>query len=384
MEIYKDKNKCYGCGACKNICPKKAITLKLNNNGFYYPTIDKEKCIRCGLCKKVCPIEGKAEVKNNQEFYALKNKDNHVRENSSSGGFFSVISKYIIDNGGYVFGVIFDEDFKAIHYGTNNIYEIEKFRGSKYVQSETLNTYNEVKDLLKKGKLVLYTGTPCQIAGLKKFLSNKEYENLITIDNICHGVPSPKIFEQHKQYLENKFSSKITGINFRYKTKNRTQNIKVKFQNGREYFKTNADDKYYQLFQSDFILRNSCYTCEFASINRVADITIGDFWDFNNFLGDFDDRKGVSLVILNNKKAKEVFNNVSKSFYIKQATFKESFQPNLKEPTKKNEKYEEFWRDYYKKGYLYAIKKYPQLPLKIKIKKIIKKIIIFLRLYSEE
>ena len=384
MEIYKDKNKCYGCGACKSICPKKAITFELNDKGFYYPIIDKKKCINCGLCKKVCPIEKKLNRSNNQEIYALKNRNNHVRQNSSSGGFFNAISEYIINKNGYVFGVKFDENFKAIHFGTDKSEEIGGFRGSKYVQSDTLNTYNEVKMLLEKGKLILYSGTPCQIMGLKNFLFNKEYDNLITIDNVCHGVPSPKIFEQHKQYLEDKYCSKITDINFRYKTKNRTQNMKIKFQNEKEYFKTNADDKYYQLFQSDFILRDSCYTCKFSTMNRISDITIGDFWDFKDFLGDFDDKKGVSLVLLNSEKAKNIFDNIKSNFEIKKSTLEDCFQPNLKEPSKKNLKYEEFWQDYKKKGYIYVIKKYPQLPLKIKIKKLIKKILIFLNLYSEE
>ncbi|MGG7198608.1 Coenzyme F420 hydrogenase/dehydrogenase, beta subunit C-terminal domain [Clostridium butyricum] len=386
MDLYINKDECCGCGSCINICNTDSISFENDSKGFFYPKIDNDTCINCGLCIKVCPLKFKQQDKlsYNQKFYALKNIDDYVRKESSSGGFFFELSKYVINNGGYVFGVIFNEQFNAIHYGTNKLEEIEKFRTSKYIQSDTLNTYKTVRKLLNEDKLVLYSGTPCQIYGLKKFLLNKTYKKLITIDNICHGVPSNGIFLEYKNKLENKYESRIKKMNFRFKTSKNTQNIKVDFTNGKEYFKTNADDPFYRLFQCDYILRESCYTCKFSNINRISDITIGDFWDFQEVLKDFDDKKGVSLIIVNTFMGKKIFDSIKDSFYLKKFEMNDCMQPNLKYSTNKPEDYYKFWNDYDINGFEFVIKHYPNYSIYIKLKKMIKKILILTSLYSEK
>lgn len=382
MQLFNKKENCCGCKACYVACPQKAIQLRQDEQGFVYPEISKEKCIDCGICQKVCPLKEKTQKNNFQEFYAVKNKNQEIRSHSSSGGFFDSLVKKILEKEGSVFGVILNENLKVIHYGTNQKQEAEKFKTSKYVQSDTKNTYQEAKELLELGKLVLYSGTPCQIYGLKKYLK-KDYENLITVDNICHGVPSPILFEEHKKYLEEKYHKKIKTINFRYKMKRGTQNLKLEFLDGTSTIRTNAEDEYYRLFQSDYILRQSCYQCQFASTNRVADITMGDFWDFQNFLQDFDDGKGVSLILLNTKKGKELFEDLKENFEIKKARKQVVLQPNLERATSKPEDYCSFWRDYQKEGYQKVITKYPRFSLKVKIKKAIKKVLKKIKLYKE-
>ena len=206
MKIIEKKD-CMGCYACFNICPQNAITMQEDEKGFKYPIIDKEKCIKCGLCKKVCPVINQTIIKNTPQAYAIINKDNYVRETSSSGGCFSLIAEYIIENGGVVFGATFDENWRVKHTWIENIEKIKMFRGSKYLQSTIGDTYKRAKEFLDKGRKVLFTGTPCQIEGLKSYL-RKDYDNLYTQDIICHGVPSPKVHDKYLEYQKNKFNAK--------------------------------------------------------------------------------------------------------------------------------------------------------------------------------
>ena len=199
MVIYSEKKDCSGCNACFHICPKNAIDMVDDEKGFKYPKVDDRKCIECNKCIKVCPLKKNLEKIDQIGVYAIKNKNEEIRLKSSSGGFFNELCEYVINNEGYVFGAAYDENFDVYHMGTNDLKESQKFKGSKYVKSDINDTYVEVKEFLKKDKLVLYSGTPCQIHGLKSYLGKINQDKLITCDNVCHGTPSPKIFKEYKK-----------------------------------------------------------------------------------------------------------------------------------------------------------------------------------------
>lgn len=217
MIVITDKVTCCGCWACENICPKHCVVMKEDNEGFRYPEVDVEVCIECGLCEAVCPILHKP-IKEHEETigYVIQHKDNNIRRDSTSGGFFSAISDYVLNQNGYVFGAIYNKKMEVVHYGTNKKEEIQLFRGSKYVQSKIGHTYQEAKKLLQTGCLVCFSGTPCQIAGLKNYLK-KDYANLITVDLVCHGNPSPLLFRKYLEYQQIKYKNKVTGVKFRDK-----------------------------------------------------------------------------------------------------------------------------------------------------------------------
>ena len=209
-----DKTKCCGCGVCKQICPKGAIAMKVDEEGFLYPTVDNSKCIKCDLCVKTCPILNKPRTYKVLETYAAKHKSNEIKLKSSSGGIFTALAETILKEGGVVFGAVFDKDWNIIHTYVDNVLDLDRIRRSKYVQSNTLETFKETKKFLDSGRQVLYTGTPCQIAGLRKFLG-KDYNNLLTADIVCHAVPSPAVWQKFLQ--ENLDISQIKAINFREK-----------------------------------------------------------------------------------------------------------------------------------------------------------------------
>ena len=255
-----DKANCNGCGVCALRCPKKAIEMQYDDEGFLYPVINKDKCINCGLCKKICSNNPtKNEYKS--KAYAAKNKDENQRLNSTSGGMFKLISEYILANDGAVFGAAFDKDFNVIHDYATTIKECQKFSNSKYVRSDLKDSYKKVEEFLKAGKKVLFTGTPCQNYGLKKFLL-KEYDNLILCEIICHSNPSPLVFKLYKENLESKYKSKI----IEYKFRNKNNKPYAKFDNG----KTEYTNIYNTAFNELLFSRPSCTNCSFCDKNRIA------------------------------------------------------------------------------------------------------------------
>lgn len=360
-----NKEDCTGCASCKNICPKQCINMEYDEEGFLYPNINKDKCVNCKMCIKVCPLE--KEIKKNefkQEFYALKNKDIKIREKSSSGGVFIPISNVILEKSGIVFGAKFDKDFYVIHEGVSSSKDRDLFCQSKYLQSDINDTYKKVKEYLNKNKIVLFTGTPCQIDGLNNYLG-KDFENLITLDFVCHGVPSPKVFQSHIKDKIKKYKSKIKSINFRYKKEKwGTQNLKIIFENGKVYSPKGRDDKYYELFASDIILRKSCYKCKYSNLKRVSDITIADFWGINTIRPNFDDGKGSSLVIINSIKGKNIFELIKSEFQIEECSIEEArnSQYNLRASTKFNKKRDKFFDIYINNGYKVACIKCITIP----------------------
>ncbi len=307
-----DKSMCSGCTACASICPKGAIKMVRDNEGFLYPQIDKNKCIECGLCKRTCPILNKQEKRPfTQKAYLFQNNNENIRADSTSGGFFSALGEYIINNHGIVYGASFNKDFIVEHTKATKIYELNKFRKSKYVQSNQNNCFEEIKQYLNAGTLVCYSGTPCQVAGLKAFLK-KDYKNLITVDLMCHSVPSPLFFEKYKQYILQKLNAtKILNINFRDKSKYgyKYSMMTVKTDNG-TYSEGIDTDPYLRGFFGDLTVRPSCFNCQFKTQQRVSDITIWDCFNINELDRKLDDDKGTTRILIQSQKGQDIINNL--------------------------------------------------------------------------
>lgn len=311
IEINK-KSECCGCYGCVNICPTQCINMKIDNEGFWYPKVNRDKCINCNSCKRVCPvINTQSKNKFNTIAYACKNKNEEMRLNSSSGGVFSSLCEYVISNNGIVFGAAFNEKFQVEHMEAATLQECIKFRGSKYVQSKVEENYNKAKTYLEEGKLVLFSGTQCQIKGLNLFL-RKKYDNLICIDIVCHGVPSPLVFNKYKENLKNKYNSEIKSINFRDKSKGWKQyKYKFEFIDGKMEQKKFYDNIYSKGFLSNLYLRPSCYSCKAKNFKNNSDISLADYWGVQNKHPEFDDDKGTSLILINSEKGRDIFNNIS-------------------------------------------------------------------------
>lgn len=377
----KDKSKCCGCSACFNICPKNAIIMKEDEYGFKYPIVDKEKCINCGLCERVCPILNNKKEENKIEAYACYNKNIDERLNSSSGGIFALLAKEIIKRNGIVFGAAFDKKFDVKHIFIDNEKDLEKLMGSKYVQSDICNTYKKVKEFLEKGKYVLFSGTPCQIEGLKKYLQ-KDYDNLYTQDIICHGVPSPKIWQMYLEYRKNLLNDDIKNIFFRNKEKSWSlYKLKILF-NKHKYNKIFIDDPYMKLFLQNITLRDSCYDCSFKKKYRESDITLADYWGINKIHKNMNDDKGVSLLVVNSKKGQELFDCINENIIYEKTNIDDAikYNPSMIESPLKNKNRDTIMNEINELNFDKVVNKYipKEKILKrifVKFKRIIKKII---------
>lgn len=325
------KDGCCGCGACVLKCPKTCIKMEENTEGFLYPIVDIKECIQCGLCRTVCPTEQeKGQVTDPELFsYAVINTNDDERKNSSSGGVFSALAKWTIENEGVVFGAALSDDKKTcVHIMIDRIEEIEKLQGSKYLQSSTNLCFQQARTMLEKNRKVLYTGTPCQIEGLLLFL-NKEYDNLICVDLICHGVSSPKAWRIYLEESEQKASSKVKKVLFREKTDGwKNSSLFVSFENGHGYRQNIDRDAYMISFLKNVNLRHSCYACQFKGINRKSDITIGDFWGAEKILPRMDDGKGTSLVLIHNAKGYQIFNMIKDCIKFEEVDIDDALQYN--------------------------------------------------------
>lgn len=297
------KADCCGCGACRQSCPKNCITLEPDEEGFLYPKVDEAICVNCGLCEKVCPMLAKQEPSpRGVNAYAAYTPDDQTRERSSSGGVFSALAADILNRGGVVAGAAFDEDFSVRHILVEKDQALHRLRGSKYVQSRMEDSYIQIQQLLKQGRVVLFTGVSCQVAGLKAFL-NREYENLYTVDVLCHGVPSPKVWSHYCREQEAAHGQKLRGVSFRDKRSSwRNYSICLTFEDGTEYCRPNAEDAYLRVFLADLCLRPSCHSCRFKEFPRLSDLTIGDAWGVEKHMPDWDDDRGTSLVMVNSPK----------------------------------------------------------------------------------
>lgn len=369
----KDKKNCCGCYACYNICPKQCIEMKSDNEGFWYPKINKEQCINCNLCEKVCPIINPIERENSKKIsYAAMNRNEQVRLDSSSGGIFSILAEDIIKNNGVVYGASFDKYFNVKHKRIVSITDIELLRGSKYVQSSIGDIYKQVKTDLENNKQVLFTGTPCQVEGLKSFL-RKEHNNLITMDFICHGVPSPIVWEKYieEKKNENNKSKQIRNIYFRNKDIGwKLFSLKIIFDKN-IYINNLNDDIFMKGFLQDVYLRPSCYQCKFKKLNRASDITVADFWGIENVLPKMDDDKGTSLVVIHSEKGKQLFDKLSDNMILSEINLNDGikYNPSMVTSVRYNKKRKDFFAELNAgENLIDLIEKYTRLSFKQRVK----------------
>ncbi len=342
--------KCTGCSACFNICPKDCISMEADEYGHIVPVINEEVCINCNLCRKICPSNNKYTGKDSINAYALYNLDKEDRKYSSSGGVATVLSRHILENGGVVFGSVVDNDLKVVHKGIKDHNGIERLKGSKYVQSYIGTTFKQVKEELISGKEVIFIGTPCQVAGLNSFLG-KEYNNLITVDLVCHGVPPMKYLEEHINKIKKGLKEDVTDLTFRGRNDFR---FSLYSKEKCIYSKSREWDLYFRGFLKGLFYRESCYSCDYANPKRVSDITIGDFWGigkdkpFNN-----KDKARISVALTNNIKGEKFLLKLENKFFIEKREVSEAVNGNaqLRKPSIMHNNHKKFNKDYLKYGF---------------------------------
>ena len=393
----KEKKDCCGCGACVQRCPKSCISMREDNEGFLYPEVDKEMCIDCGLCEKVCPVINQSKERQPLVVYAAKHKDEQIRLASSSGGAFTAIAEPVIEEGGVVFGAKFDKDWSVIHDYTETKEGLAAFRGSKYVQSRIGESYKNAEAFLKTGRKVLFSGTPCQIAGLKRFLS-KEYDNLLTVDFICHGVPSPGVWREYlKEETARQCGGKnsvlphpkdksgdvrIENISFRdkrlgWKKFSFALTLSVPDGHGAKNSVLLTSSKYHNPFLKGFLrnlyLRPSCHDCPTKGFRSNSDLTIADFWAINKYIPHANDKKGSSLLFVHHVKYKNIETN---SMDLIRLDFRSLYLGNSmiyfsSKPHKNRDAFFLSYNNKKKKSIILVIKKYYTVSFVRKIKLII-------------
>ena len=325
-----DKAICCGCGACANVCPYHAITLQPDEEGFAYPVVDAGKCAECGLCLTTCPVisGGFACCDQTPEAFAAKNKNNAVRLSSSSGGIFTLLAEYVLKKRGVVFGAALNGNMEVTHRYTEDTDGMAQFRGSKYVQSSVEQSYPQVREFLENGRIVLFSGTPCQIAGLKQYL-RKEYTQLICVDIACHGVPSPLVWKAYLKEMEKQGGNQICGTHFRDKTNGWNNfSMKLLFKDGGYILSGKDQDPYLKAFLANYDLRPSCYKCAFKQHNSGADITLADFWGIDHILPELDDDKGISLVLVNSEKGRMILKDIQDNLTMVAVDYQTAIQYN--------------------------------------------------------
>lgn len=377
--LFENKENCAGCSACYSICPQKAISMVEDEEGFLYPEIDYKKCIHCYKCQEVCEFSNQRKESENLSLidtFAIKASDEE-RKKSQSGGLFAVLSDVILENGGVVYGCVFNEKFEAVHVRADEKKDRDLMRKSKYVQSNKLDTFCSVLEDLKKGKKVLFTGTSCEVNGLISFVeknNKKLIENLYSVDLICHGVPSPLVWRDYLNWEQKKAKGKIKQVICRNKTFFgwHSHVTTIKFSN----FRSVESVTFTNIFDNACVFRPSCYNCPYKNIHHNSDITIGDCWGIEKNIPSLDDNKGISIALVNSSKGSNLLNMASKNLYMKQIEIKDYMQESLRKALKKPDFREEFWSDYKNNDFLYIARKYckyrPLEDLKWKIKKYLK------------
>ena len=359
----KEKGNCTGCTACKNICAHAAIKMIEDNEGFLYPQVNLKLCVNCGLCDKICPITKRDKQINGSSvlnaYVAHYNHNDKIWYESSSGGAFTAITDYVFNINGIVYGASYNDNMEVVHKAAMTKEEAIAFRGSKYVQSNLKDTFKEIKNYLSIGRIVLFSGTPCQVAGLKEFLC-KVYDNLITVDLLCHCIPSPLLFRDYVKYVQDKYKKTIVNINMKDKTLgwDKFQTPRIYFNDGSSIFNI-ADTKLWaNIFYSHIAVRPSCYNCRFSNLNRVGDITIGDYWGVEKFHPDYNVPQGASIVLLNNKKGQDAFAGFSKSLAYEKTDPIKALPSSLVYSVKPHPKRNQFWIEYETKSFKRIISKY--------------------------
>lgn len=371
----KNPTDCCGCTACASICAHDAIKMKPDALGFLYPKVDIEKCVDCGLCEKVCAFNDHYDISQNLEkplAYAARHKDMNEIETSRSGAAFIAISDYILEQGGVVYGAGYTDHFRVVHKRATTKEERNEFKGSKYVQSDMNTVFRQVKQDLRDGLTVLFSGTPCQTSGLNSYVGKRLRENLYLLDIVCHGVPSPYMWRDYIAYLEKKQGAPIIWVNFRDKQKYgwTAHHETFRFKNG-----GGGKMSFTFLFYKHIMFRKSCSKCHFANLHRPSDITIADFWGWEKTDANFNaDNKGCSLVLLNTEKGRKLFEAVKDRMNTIPADLKECLQPNMLQPSEIHPKRDLFEKEYASKGFKYVFYKYGEEGWRYKFNKIINKI----------
>lgn len=373
------KENCCGCTACAAICPKSCIEMKEDKEGFRYPEVDEEICMECGACERVCPILNKTkEEKFQQEGYIIQNKDQQILRESTAGGAFTAIAEYILNKNGVIFGVELSKDLQAKHIYVENKNELYRFRNSKYMQSimdETGKTQRKVKEFLDADRYVCFSGTPCQIEGLKKYLK-KDYPKLITVDVVCRAVPSPFIFRKYIEYQEHKMNQKISSVRFRdkyYGYKYSTMNVMTNKNQGK-YHKGVESDPWLRAFFSNICDRPSCHKCNFRKQYRVSDFTIWDCFNVGRFSKNLDNDKGATRMLIHSEKGKAIFRDICGEYNYVQVNPEKLIEGSkeVKASVAPNDKRKAFFDDANRMNGVELYEKYFPDTLKVKLERIIR------------
>lgn len=364
---------CIGCGACKSVCKVDAVNLTKNYGGFIKGYIDTNKCVGCNLCSKVCPVENTPSKTESINVFAYKAKD-EIRKNSTSGGAGTALAEKIIKNNGTVYGAYLDKIYSLKHIRIDSADNLSLLQGTKYIQSDMTGIFNELKHDLESGKPVLFTGTPCQVAGVKNYVSQRRIDdkNLYLCDIICHGVPSPKVFKDYINWLKDTEKDSIKKYHFRNKSVSWRGDSSVAETEKSEYIHNKNTSAFLNMYYSNNLTNDSCFNCRFTSQDRVSDLTISDFWGIEKDNPHFEDKLGVSMVMVNTPKGQKLFDMTDGEKA--EANIENAKQPQLKEPPKKPQAYNDFWKQYKEIGIDYAIKNFgiPKTTLKSTVYNLIK------------
>ncbi len=368
-----DPKECCGCTACASVCSHDAIEMKPDSLGFLYPVVNRSLCVECGLCERVCQFNDNYDRSLNlpkPSAFAVRHKDMSEVMKSRSGAAFAALSDYVLKQGGVVYGAGYKDHFRVAHKRATTIEERDEFRGSKYVQSDLTGIYRQVKEDLKSGLLVLFSGTPCQTSGLNAFVGKKLRDKLILVDIVCHGVPSPYIWRDYLQYIEKKQRGIIRKVDFRDKEHFGWEAHQEAFLiSNKEIYK----NTFTFLFYKHIMFRESCGVCHFTNLIRPSDITLADYWGWEkNVPGLNDDNNGVSLVLLNTQKGIEIFALVQEDVEATEVEVENSMQPNLMHPSEINPFRKQFELDYVNKGFRYILKQYGEEGWRYKLIEIVK------------
>ena len=345
MKTICNADNCFGCLACANVCPRDCISVGTDANGFIRPAIDESRCIECNRCVKVCPANNPLSLNPPLSVYAGQLSSKEASMRSTSGGLFQALAHYVLALGGVVCAARQEADNSLHHVIAHNEDELHRCLKSKYYQSSVDFCFREIKTLLRNGTKVLFCGTPCQVAGLLSFLG-KDTDGLFTCDLVCHGTPSKKVVDRYIADKEKEFHSKLTEIQFRDKTHGwAAMRMSMAFENGKRYSETAGRDNFYFGFFHGLYYRQSCYACRFASSDRIGDITLGDFWGIEQTESELDPQKGISLVVVNTEKGRDMLAEIEDTVVLEPHTMEEAQKENhnLNGPSRRNSHYDRFY-----------------------------------------